>query len=47
MQARLFRDEENNRLCSVIGYEDGSVVLWNVKEQVMICKIKTHAEAGT
>ena len=46
MQAQLFEDEQTKQLYSIIGYEDGSIALWDVDKCVMRSKIKTHAEAG-
>ena len=46
MQAKLFEDEQTKQLYSIIGYEDGSIALWDVDKCVMRSKIKTHTEAG-
>lgn len=46
MQAQLFEDKQTKQLYSIIGYEDGTVALWDVDKCVMRSRIKTHAEAG-
>ena len=46
MQVKLFRDEQTKQLYSIIGYEDGTVALWDLGTCAIKNKVKTHTEAG-
>ena len=40
MQIKLFSDMENKNTYALIGYEDGSVALWDVEKQQVLHKLK-------
>ena len=46
MQARLFDDKQTKHLFALIGYEDGSVGLWDVANCELRQRLKTHTDAG-
>ena len=46
MQVKLFRDEQTKQLFSIIGYEDGTVALWDLGKCKIKSRIKAHTEAG-
>jgi len=45
MQVKLFRDEQTKQLFSIIGYEDGTVALWDLGKCKIKSRIKAHTEA--
>ena len=46
MQLRLFEDEENHGVFAFVGYEDGSVALWNAVKCEMRKRLKICNDAG-
>lgn len=46
MHAKLFLSNDAKQLSALVGYEDGSVILWDVASCLVKSHIKTHKDAG-
>lgn len=46
MQLKLFEDKESHDVFAFIGYEDGSVALWDVLKCEMRKRLKIYNDAG-
>ncbi len=44
MHIKLF--EHDNRPYALIGYEDGSIALWDANEQKLLSHLKLHSDPG-
>ena len=47
MQAKLFKEKERDILLALIGYENGSVALWNASTGDVLTELKVHNDAGS